>query len=274
MDALHQKYEKLKEILRGYGKVTIAFSSGVDSTFLLHVAFDTLGADNVAAATATDESFPERELNESEDYCKQLGVKQYVFDSNELNVPGYAENPINRCYLCKKNLFVTMQKLADEHGLGEICEGSNMDDLGDYRPGLQAIQELGIHSPLREAELYKQDIRDLSKELGLPTWRKQSFACLASRFPYGDRITAEKLKMVDLAEQRLLDLGFTNVRVRVHGNVARIEVRPDEMQRLVEPTTASEVDTYLKEIGFTYVAVDLAGYHTGSMNATLKGVKQ
>ena len=268
MPTLEEKYETLQELLRGYGSVLVAYSSGVDSTFLLRVAHDVLG-DRCFAATASAASFPDRERDEAMDYADELGVRHEIFFFDEFSVPGFAENPENRCYLCKKELFTQMRALAEELGAAELCEGSNVDDLGDYRPGLQAIAELGIRSPLREAGLTKAEIRELSRRLGLPTWDKPSFACLASRFPYHHRITETALKRVDRAEQFLLDRGFSEVRVRVHGTVARIEVRPEERIRLVSEPLASEIDTRFKELGFLYVSADLLGYRTGSMNDTI-----
>ncbi len=266
---LQLKYEKLKAYIASFGKIAVAFSSGVDSTFLLFTAKEALGSDNVIAVTATSHSFPMRERKEAEAYCEQIGVKQFVVVSEEMAIEGFAQNPKNRCYLCKRELFEKILSIAAENGITTVAEGSNLDDLGDYRPGLQAVKELGVKSPLREIGFTKAEIRELSKMLGLPTWKKQPFACLASRFPYGDLITEEKLDMVDHAEQLLLDLGFSQVRVRIHGNVARIELDPREFDRFMKEEIRTEVYVKFKEYGFSYVALDILGYRTGSMNETL-----
>ena len=189
--------------------------------------------------------------------------------SEELDIEGFRQNPKNRCYLCKHELFEKILEIANEYQINAVAEGSNMDDNGDYRPGLVAVAELGIKSPLREALLNKKEIRTLSKEMGLPTWDKQSFACLSSRFVYGETISEEKLGMVDKAEQLLLDLGFHQVRVRIHGDIARIEVLPDEIERLVSGENREKIYSYLKQLGFSYVTLDLGGYRMGSMNETL-----
>jgi uncharacterized protein len=202
------KYNVLQESLKSLGSVVVAFSSGVDSTFLLKAAYDALGGDKVIAVTARSCSFPERELREAIKFTKELNIPHEIFDSEELKNEEFSANPINRCYICKYEIFSKMKEIAANKGIKEVIEGSNIDDLGDYRPGLAAIEELGIKSPLRYARLSKNEIRALSKDLGLETWDKQSFACLVSRFPYGQRITTEKLKMVDEAEQLLLDMGF------------------------------------------------------------------
>ena len=267
-DKAHLKKEKLKEILKGYGSLAIAFSGGVDSTFLLKMAHDVLG-DNCAAVTGRSESFPEREYKESMDFCRAEGIRQIAFDSGEIDTPGYAENPVNRCYICKHALFSSLLKLAEENGLKYVAEGSNTDDNGDFRPGLKAIAELGIKSPLREAGLTKEEIRLLSKEMGLPTWDKPSYACLASRFVYGETITREKLSMVDRAEELLLKMGFRQVRVRIHDRIARIEVEQKDFERFADPAIRDRIYTELKGFGFSYVALDLKGYRTGSMNETL-----
>lgn len=267
MDKL-EKLAKLKAYLQSLGSLVVAYSGGVDSTFLLKVAHEVLG-DKVLAVTARSASFPQREFQEAQDFVRQNGIRHLSVESEELEVEGFAANPLNRCYLCKKQLFEKIKAIAAEHDLRFVAEGSNMDDNGDYRPGLQAVAELGVVSPLREAGLAKQEIRELSQMMGLPTWNKPSFACLASRFPYGESITREKLAMVDQAEQFLLDRGFTQVRVRHHGTVARIEIRPEEFARLLEPAQSRAVYEAFKQIGFNYVALDLQGYRTGSMNEGL-----
>ena len=268
MDALHEKKQQLETYLRELGSVVVAFSSGVDSTFLLKVAHDVLG-DKAIAVTARSCSFPQRELNEAIAFCEKEKIEHIVVESEELSIEGFSQNPKNRCYLCKHELFTKIRGIAESRGIPYIAEGSNMDDNGDYRPGLIAVAELEVTSPLRKVELTKEEIRQLSKELGLPTWDKQSFACLSSRFVYGETITEEKLSMVDKAEQRLLDLGFHQVRVRIHGNIARIEIERSEFEKIVQPDVAGQINRYFRELGFLYVTLDLGGYQTGSMNKTL-----
>lgn len=263
-----EKYTALKEYLQGFGNVAVAFSSGVDSTLLLSAAVEALGAANVLAITAQSQSFPLRERDESVAFCEQLGVRQVIVEEDVEHIPGVAKNGPDRCYHCKYALFDDMRRIADENGMNVICEGSNMDDNGDYRPGLIAIAELGVKSPLRHVGLTKAEIRELSKQLGLPTWKKPAFACLSSRVPYGEAIHTEKLARIGKAEQKLVDLGFENMRVRDHGDgeIARIELEGDDIRRVVEPEIAAEVDAYFKSIGYQFVAVELTGYRSGSMN--------
>ena len=264
-----KKYEDLKNLLKDYGSLAVSFSSGVDSTFLLYAAKEALG-EKVIAITAKLGSFPDRELKEAKEFCEEYKIRQFIIEINELDIEGFSENPKNRCYICKHTIFENIIKIASGEGIDIVAEGSNLDDNGDYRPGLQAIAELGIKSPLRSAGFTKEDIRALSKHLGLPTWEKPSFACLASRFVYGETITKEKLEMVDKAEQLLFELGFRQFRVRIHGTMARIEILPDEFEKLINDDIRSKIVQSFKSYGFTYVTMDLIGYRTGSMNEVLK----
>ncbi|MDO5338327.1 MAG: ATP-dependent sacrificial sulfur transferase LarE [Eubacteriales bacterium] len=259
----YRKLENLKQYFRSLKSVAVAFSGGVDSTFLLKAAHEALG-DRAIALTVQSAFFPHRELQEAADFCKSEGISQLICKVEELDIPGVCENPRNRCYLCKRELFQKMKAIAQEQGVSCVAEGSNLDDTRDYRPGLLAVAELGIKSPLRECNLTKQEIRLLSRDMGLPTWDKPSFACLASRFVYGEQITREKLAMVEKAEELLLELGFGQVRVRIHGTMARIEVLPEEFSHLME--VRERVLERLESYGFTYVSLDLKGYRTGSMN--------
>lgn len=261
---MDKKYEKLKEYFKELGKVAIAFSSGVDSTFLLKAAHDTLG-DKAVAITAKSNVFPKREWQEAEAFCKKEGIKQLVVEADQLSMEDFRANPYDRCYICKKALFTKFIEVANENGFSNILEGTNIDDLGDYRPGIRAIEELQIKSPLRMMGFRKAEIRELSEKLGIETFDKASFACLASRFPYGETITEEKLLKIEKAEDYLLGLGLKQIRVRIHGeDVARIEIEDRDIKKVLD--NRIEIDTCLKDFGFKYVALDLNGYKMGNMN--------
>ena len=262
---MNVKYENLKKYLAELKSVAVAFSGGVDSTFLLKVAHDVLG-ENVIAVTAASKAFPQRELDETKNFCRAENIRQIIFDSTDLIKNIFLQNPKNRCYICKRAIFEKILQIAAENNISHVAEGSNMDDNGDYRPGMQAITELGIKSPLREAGFWKKDIRELSQKFNLPTWNKPSLACLASRFVYGEMITDEKLEMVGKAEQFLFDCGFKQVRVRIHDKIARIEILPEDFDKLLEKNLREEVTAKFKGYGFTYVTLDLGGYKSGSMN--------
>jgi uncharacterized protein len=266
---IKEKFEHLKEIFRSMGKVLVAYSGGVDSTLLLKVAKDALGDGNVLAVTALSPLYPERELAGVKKLIQALGVRHLLIESNELEIPGFSKNPPDRCYYCKKELYGELLNLAKKESIPFIVEGSTLDDDKDHRPGRVAIQELGIRSPLKEALFTKTDVRQLSKGLSLPTWDKPSFACLASRFPYGEEITPEGLRMVDEAEDFLFRLGFKQVRVRHYQNLARIEILQEEMGRLMEGALREKVVSHLKGIGYKYVTLDLQGFRSGSMNEVL-----
>ena len=261
---LQDKTDRLRTILADMGGCVIGFSGGVDSTLLFAVATEVLG-NRALAVTATSKTYPERELNEARELVEQIGGRHLVIVSEELDIPEFRNNPRNRCYYCKKELFGKLRAIADQEGVGYVLDGTNIDDAGDHRPGRTAAEELRVRSPLEEAGFTKQDIRDLSRNLGLQTWDKPAFACLSSRFPYGTAITPERVGQVGLAEESLRGLGFRTLRVRYHGSVARIELGEQEFERATG-ALRDAVIRLVKEAGFTYVALDLQGYRTGSMN--------
>ena len=261
---LNQKTVVLRSILSDMGGCVIGFSGGVDSTLLFAVAADVLGA-RALAVTATSKTYPERELKEARDLAEHIGGRHQIVESEELDIPEFRDNPRNRCYYCKKELFGKLRAIADQEGLGFVLDGTNCDDASDHRPGRQAAEELLVRSPLEEAGFTKLDIRNLSRDMALPTWDKPAFACLSSRFPYGTAITAERVGQVGQAEESLRDLGFRTLRVRYHGTVARIELGEEEFARATG-IRRDEVVKLVKAAGFTYVALDLQGYRAGAMN--------
>ena len=260
----------LREILTSLDGVVVAFSGGVDSSLVLAVARECL-KEKCLAATATSETYSHKELDAARVFARRIGAEHYVFETGELDIDGFRENPPDRCYFCKRELFSKLRELAQERELAYVVDGANADDRHDHRPGLRAGAELGVRSPLVEAGITKDEVREISRALGLPTWARPARACLASRFPYGSEITAGKLAQVAAAEDVLESLGFTQYRVRHHGDVARIEVPADEVARLTEPKTRAKVIGELKRVGFTYVTVDLQGFRSGSMNEILEG---
>jgi len=266
---LESKLSKMRDILRSLRRVAVAFSGGVDSTFLLKVAVDTLGSADVLAVTADSGSLPRSELAQARRLSEQIGVELVVVTSTEMDDPDYAANPPNRCYYCKKALYTHIQKVAGQRQLKWIVCGTNLDDYQDYRPGHQAGKEHGVRAPCAEAELGKQDIRTLSRQMGLPTFDKPASPCLASRIAYGDSITVEKLQRVEHAEEFLRQLGLRECRVRHHGNLARIEVPPERIPELMQPEVRSRIEQRLRQIGYSYVTMDLRGFRSGSMNEVI-----
>ena len=266
--ALKRKFYQLQAYIRTLNSLVVACSGGVDSTLLLAVAHEVLG-DRVLAVTGADVSVPSREVEFVRTFCAARGIRHVICPVNPLKEAGYRHNSPDRCYFCKKILFTALMGIAREKNIEHVAEGSNRDDTGDYRPGLRAAAELSVKSPLKEAGLGKEEIRLLAKALGLPIWDKPASACLASRFSYGEEITEEKLRCVERAEQFLMDSGFRQVRVRIHGHLARIEVSREDIEKLAEEKIRQAVCKEFRRIGFLFTTLDLEGYRTGSMNATL-----
>ncbi|MCX5649292.1 MAG: ATP-dependent sacrificial sulfur transferase LarE [Planctomycetota bacterium] len=269
---LQAKRVSMETILRDLGSAAVAFSGGVDSTLLLAEACRVLGTGKVLAVTADSETYVAEERDRARDIARHLGIEHVIIETRELDIPHFRHNPPNRCYYCKRELFSTVRRLADERGLAAVCDGANADDPGEHRPGLRAAAELGVRSPLKEAGFTKADVRELSRQLGLPTWNRPAMACLASRFPYGDEITPEALERVAAAERILRELRFDGCRVRDHGSVARIEVSPADIARLVGHR--ERIVRELKALGYTYVAIDLEGYRPGAMDETLPNAER
>lgn len=262
------KFEKLKNLLGEMRKVLVAFSGGVDSSFLLKVAVDVLG-ENVLAVIASSETYPEKERDEAVKLAKSLNVRYEVIQTKELENPDFAHNPPERCYFCKMELFSKLKDIAESEGIPYVLDGSNFEDTSDFRPGAKAAEELGVRSPLKDVGLVKEEIRQLSKYVDLPTWNKPSLACLSSRFPYFTEIEPESLKQVAQAEEFLKGLGFNQVRVRHHGQIARVEIEPQEFSKIVEKATKEKIINAFKKFGFIYITLDLAGFRSGSMNEPL-----
>lgn len=269
---IHEKLAHLRSILGEMGKVVIAYSGGVDSAFLLKVATDTLGAQNVKAILAVSPTYPSREYDKALETAAAIGVKVEIIHTKEVDDPKFVNNPVDRCYFCKHELFTKIAEYIESGQYTNMIDGSNMDDLSDHRPGRKALQEKKVRSPLQEAGMTKEDIRICSREMDLPTWNRDALACLSSRFPYGETIDLKKLQMVDAAENFLSDLGFRNIRARHEKNSIRIEISPSQIKMIADDQIRLRIVSKMKELGYKYVSIDLEGYRQGSLNETLKPV--
>ncbi len=268
MHSAQEKYIRLLAVLKEMGEVVVAYSGGVDSSFLLHAAVEALGT-KVTAILAVSPTYPSREYSLAVDVAAKIGARLRVISTNEMQRDDFVKNPVDRCYFCKKELFTDIAKIITDEGIHHMVDGSNEDDKGDHRPGKRALRELGVRSPLQEVHLTKDEIRFLSRQFNIPTWNKEALACLSSRFPYGEKITLDKLRMVDSAENLLADLGFKGIRARHQGKTIKIEVAPSMIPNFFVDDTRQKVITGLKALGYTYVTVDLEGYRSGSLNEVL-----
>lgn len=270
---IDKKYQDLRDILLSLGSALIAYSGGVDSTLVLRIARDLLG-DRVLAITAKSPVYPSEEIEQAKAITRDMGIAHKIIETHELSNPKFVTNPKDRCYWCKRELFAELRNIARDNNLNYVLDGTNFDDQNDFRPGMRAANEFEVRSPLKEAALTKEDIRAVSKRLDLPVWDKPSLACLASRFPYGTKITQENLIKVEKAERFIREFGITQIRVRHHDRIARIEVMECDMGKLLEGNMRGKVSSYLKKLGYSYVVIDLEGYRTGSMNEALPGDKE